>query len=232
MANFCSECGKALEPNANFCTVCGASVTGVATERHNLQSRRDAFARKRQKVLGNPPQVRRQRTLKFLGGGIVLLLGGWVFVSSLPSRSNPTIEAQPAVSAGVTYPKGATQMFEIPAKVENGKISIPLELVQQRKFVVFNYPSATTTIPLLAYISGEGKLVTAVSMCEPCNSQRFHIRGENLVCNSCGTTWELDNLSAISGACGKYPPDAIPSVVVGNEVQIDEGIVANWQRRI
>lgn len=87
-------------------------------------------------------------------------------------------------------------------------------------------------MPLLAYLSEEGRIITAISMCEPCNSTAFHINGNELICNSCGTTWELDNLDAISGSCGKYPPDPIPSRVVGNQIQISELSVANWQRRI
>ncbi len=232
MAKFCSECGKPLQPNANFCTRCGTRVEGAANVGQQSKSTRDAFAHKRQKVLGNAQQASRQRAIKIIAGGIVLVFGAWWFVQSLPSRANPIIEAQPVVSSGMNYPEDATRMFEIPSRVENGKITISLELVQQRKFVAFEYLSPTTTVPLLAYISSDGKLVTAVSMCEPCNSQRFHIKGENLICNSCGSTWELHNLSAISGACGKYPPDAIPSMVVGDEVQIDEAIVANWRRRI
>lgn len=69
-------------------------------------------------------------------------------------------------------------------------------------------------------------------MCEPCNSTEFHIEGNNLICNSCGTTWNLNDLNAISGSCGRYPPDPIPSMVVGNEIQIDEYLVTNWKRRV
>lgn len=225
MAQFCSKCGKPIEPNANFCTSCGNSLRETKPPRASLQS-------KRQKVLGDRHAAPQRKLLKYFGVGLVLLFGGYVFLSSLPSGTHPVIEAQPVVSDGVTYPVSASQMFDIPAKVESGNIIIPLDLIQQRKFVAFNYISPTITVPLLAYVSGGGKLVTAVSMCEPCNSRRFHIKGENLVCNTCGSTWELDNLQAVSGACRKFPPDPITSVVVGNEVRIDEAVVANWKPRI
>jgi hypothetical protein len=123
-------------------------------------------------------------------------------------------------------------MFDIPSRVEEGKIIIPLDVVKERKFVAFNYTTPTNVVPLLAYVSGEGKIVTAVSMCEPCNSKRFHMKGDKLICNSCGTTWEVDNLEAVSGSCGKYPPDALPNIVVGDQIQIDAQTVATWQRRV
>jgi hypothetical protein len=150
----------------------------------------------------------------------------------LPKGGNPIIEAQPVLAAPAQYPMNGQTMFDIPSKVENGKIIIPFDILSEQKFLAFNYVTPINTVPLLAYISGEGKVVTAISLCEPCNSKRFHINGEEFVCNSCGTMWEVNNLEAISGACGKYPPDAVPNTVVGNEVQIDEATVAGWQRRI
>ncbi len=224
MARYCSHCGKPLIQGAGFCGHCGGRVTETPKSETNLQS-------KREKVMGK----RRPRKTNWVKISVIVailaLLGGWLY-SNLPKGSNPTIEAQPAVLKALTYPPTRQEMINVSSKVENGKIIVPLSAVKEKKFVAFNYVTATKNVPLLAYISGEGKVVTAVSMCEPCNSQRFHIRGEQLVCNSCGSTWELNNLRAISGTCGRYPPDAIPSAIVGNDVQIDEAIVARWQRRI
>ncbi|MEE9118906.1 MAG: Fe-S-containing protein [Calditrichia bacterium] len=225
MAKFCSNCGKSIQPSDKFCNSCGSNIL-QKTENNSI-----GFANKRQKVLGTD---KKSVTVKsgFLIIAAVILFGLLVFWQSLPDKTNPVLENQPKVSSPVKYSGGNLQMASIPVKTENGKIVIPFELVKQKKFVTFSYQSPSGNIPLLAYISGEGKLVTAISMCEPCNSTRFHISGSILVCNSCGTTWELDNLIAISGACGKYPPDAIPSKIVAGNIYIDESIVARWQRRI
>lgn len=152
-------------------------------------------------------------------------------MNSLPSYANPIIEQQPVVTGVVQYPASPTQMKPVPVKTENGKIILPLEMVLEKKFVAFDYQSPRGAIPLLAYLSPEGKVITAVSMCEPCNSTRFHIRSDELVCNSCGTTWALDNLAGISGACQEYPPDPLPSIIDGNEIQIEETAVASWTPR-
>lgn len=224
MTKVCSNCHKSIEQNTMFCIYCGASLSGALPVKNSLHH-------KKEKVLG-PPQSHSQRKLKVvLLAGVLILAAGW-FYANIPAKTNPIIDAQPAVTDEIKYPGTGQQMFDIPMKVMEGKIRIPLDLIQQKKFVAFQYVTPANNVPLLAYISNEGKLVTAVSMCEPCNSKRFHIQGEKLVCNSCGSTWELNNLDAISGACGKYPPDAIPSVVLGNEILIDEIVVANWKRRI
>jgi len=136
------------------------------------------------------------------------------------------------VTSGIAYPESGQPMVDVQTTVANGKINVSFDAVTSKKFVAFSYFTKRRNVALLAYVSGEGKVVTAVSMCEPCNSRRFHIKGETLVCNACGSTWELDNLQSISGACGKYPPDVLPNTVVGQEVQIDESLVAGWQPRI
>jgi uncharacterized membrane protein len=164
--------------------------------------------------------------------GVILATGLFTLVNMILPQTNPIIEKQPVVSTEVSYPPSPTEMKPIKATVENGLIILPLDLVKQQKFVRFSYQSPRGEVPLLAYISTEGKIVTAVSMCEPCNSTRFHIRSDELVCNSCGTTWELDNLNGTSGACQAYPPDPLPSVVVGNEIQIDAAKVAAWVPRV
>lgn len=223
MANFCTQCGKPLPRDANFCMSCGLPVAtrNVTTD----------VQKKRQKVMGKR-QRSRSRTLKILTAvGFAVLVTVMVY-NYLPKKTNPIIEEQPVVAKEIEYPDLEQQMFDIPSRVQNGKIIISLDDVKQRQFVAFKYVSGDKVVPLLAYISPEGKLVTAISMCEPCNSRRFHIQGDQIICNSCGTTWKLENLNAINGACGNYPPDPIPSTVVGNTVQIDEAIVANWHSRI
>ena len=224
MSNYCSQCGKPVIQGADFCTNCGASLTGKKPVRREWKD-------KLEKVLSGHQQEKRSRFRTPVIAGCIVLAGVWVFVN-LPKAGNKIINAQPVVVAGTKFPATGQQMLDIPSRVENGRIILPLDLVKEKKFVAFNYQMPNSVVPLLAYVSGEGKIVTAISMCEPCNSHRFHIKGEELICNSCGSKWKVDNLEAISGSCGKYPPDAIPNAVVGNEVRIDAQLAATWQRRI
>lgn len=246
MANFptrptsgwCSQCGKAVTQDANFCTSCGASITGKprpsvggqAPQKTQWQEkpRSDSFRGKREKVLGKQGKNRTKLFLWIVG---IAAVGGW-FYANLPERGNPVIKASPIVTNAMYYGSTPLQMTPVLVKVENGKIIIPLDVLKDKKFIRFTYGDPTYGTPLLAYISSEGKIITAVSVCEPCNSTAFHIRGDKIICNSCGSTWELNDLEAVSGSCGRYPPDAVPNTVVGNEVQVDEQIVARWQRRV
>lgn len=224
MSHSCSECGKPLTQNANFCTSCGAPLAGKPPAHARWQE-------KRERILGKQQASGKKRFRTILALLVVAALGGWFYIN-IPEAGNPVIKGLPVVVAAAQYPQGGQQMSRVVAKVANGKIIIPLDVVQKNKFVRFSYGDAASGLPLLAYVSGEGKIVTAVSVCEPCNSTAFHIKGDKIICNTCGSTWELNSLEAVSGSCGRYPPDALPNTVVGDEIQIDEQLVAGWQRRI
>ncbi len=136
------------------------------------------------------------------------------------------------IDASASYDNQNVEMTQISSEVKDGQITIPVSEVKANKLVSFEYKGAET-IPLLAYISPSGKLVAAVSMCEPCNSIKFHIQDNNLVCNACGTIWNLDTLQGISGGCLDYPPDILENTQVGEElIVIDESEVSNWKPRV
>ena len=122
-------------------------------------------------------------------------------------------------------------MTDITAKVENGKISIPLNVVKEKKIVRFEYEANAARIPLLSYITPTGKVVTAVSVCEPCRSTKFHIRDNSIVCNACFAEWDIETLRGIKGGCLNYPPDVIPNKVEKGQILIDEKVVTQWKPR-
>lgn len=138
----------------------------------------------------------------------------------------------PRVNDKTDYWAKAIRMTDVSAKVENGKISIPLDMVKEKKIVRFMYEGNGLKIPLLSYVTETGKVVTAVSVCEPCRSTRFHIKDKLIVCNSCYTEWNLDTLKGIKGGCLKYPPDAIPSTVAHGSISIEENHVTQWKPRV
>jgi len=230
MAQYCTNCGTQLLTNANFCKKCGTEV------RHKQKSAPSGRVihqnvSKRERIISKNKQgFKLSNSAYFIIA--IIIIGGISYFTLYSSKGNPIIKNQAQVLEEVSYPSISTTMYNIASVVRDGKVIIPLDVVKEKKFVAFNYEGKYSVVPLLAYISEEGKLVTAISMCEPCNSKSFHIKEDEIICNSCGTTWKLNNLEAVSGACGKYPPDPLPSVVVGNEIQIDEARVVNWTRRI
>ena len=213
----CPECRTKNDDVTNFCKKCGFLLAGPA------------FKEEREKVLG-------ERTKWPWGlislGVIVVVLGGVAFwIIGAKTTANPKIASQQKVMDRVDYSGQAIRMTDIVAKVENGKIAIPLDLVKEKKMVRFEYEGDGVKIPLLAYVTLAGRVVTAISMCEPCRSTRFHIQDKALVCNACNTEWSLETLKGIRGGCMNYPPEVIPSTVEKDRVVIEEKVVLGWKPR-
>jgi uncharacterized membrane protein len=217
---YCQQCGAKNETTNRFCITCGSSLTAKEAKPHDRSHKRERVLKKQQpKGLPWKPVVG--------VAAVVVIVTGVVLFRDRPEQ-NPTLAAQPQVINEVDYGGQVVKMVEIASTVSNGKIAVPLDAVTTGKIVRFVYDN----LPLVAYISPSGRVVTAVSVCEPCNSTRFHIQDEMMVCNSCGTRWTLEGLQGVSGGCLNYPPDVIPSTVAGGKVLIDEARVRAWKPRV
>lgn len=224
----CSQCSSELKDAALFCPQCGTKVaTNSASETPASNTLPSAATVAIKKVMSTQAKV----VYSFIA--VVLLIGmGVVFVRSLPGGDHPIIQNQPTISQSENYDGVKLTMTPIPSRVENGFIVISLAQVVEKKMVSFTYDGKTTKVDMMAYINPQGKLVTSIAMCEPCNSKSFHSESQDLVCDNCGTRWNFTTLEGISGACQKYPPDPIPSEIVGNEIRINKKLVEEWKLRI
>lgn len=216
----CSNCGNELSKDVLFCPHCGTKVFD--------KSALPSSAR----VPGKKSMGTRAK-LVYSAIAAALLIGmAIVFLRSLPGGDHPVIANQPAISQAENYEGTKFVMTPIPARVENEFIVISLSDVVEKKMVAFTYEGKLKKVELMAYVNPQGKLVTSVAMCEPCNSKTFHSESQDLVCDNCGTRWNFSTLEGISGACQKYPPDPIPSEIVGEEVRISKKLVEGWKLRI
>jgi hypothetical protein len=215
----CPKCQTKNQDVSRFCKKCG------------LQLSNSSFQDKKEKVLG----VRKNRRswIPISLTLLAIMLGGvgyWLIQKG--TTADAGMSSQPKVSGNVSYTGQTISMTDIQAKVENGKISIPFNVVLEKRLVRFEYKGKTSVLPLLAYITQSGRVITAVSMCEPCRSTRFHIKGKTLVCNACYTEWDLETLKGIKGGCLNYPPDPIPSTLENGMIVIDEKNVSQWKPRV
>ncbi|OGP92548.1 MAG: hypothetical protein A2156_08735 [Deltaproteobacteria bacterium RBG_16_48_10] len=215
----CPKCQTKNQDSSQFCKKCGIKLS-VST-----------FEDKKEKVLGE--KKGRSPWMMVSLVIVAVALGGvayWLIQGDSGAVSK--VSSQPKVSANVNYNGQKISMTDVAAKLENGKISIPVEAVLEKRIVRFEYEANGVKIPLLSYVTQTGKVITAVSMCEPCRSTRFHINNKTLVCNACNTEWNLETLKGIQGGCLNYPPDVIPSTIEKNRILIDEKIVAQWKPRV
>ncbi len=186
---------------------------------------------KKEKVLGSKRE--RPWRMRILLVALAIFLGAvayWLIQGN--AGENPKVSSQPKVTGKVDYAGQTIRMADVVAKVEKGKIMIPVDAVKEKKIVRFEYEGNGLRIPLLAYLTMAGRVVTAISMCEPCKSTRFRIQDRKLVCNACDTEWQLETHKGIKGGCMNYPPEIIPNTVEKDSILIDEKVVMDWKPRV
>ncbi len=125
-------------------------------------------------------------------------------------------------------------MTKVEPVIENGQIKIPLGVVDENNIISFEIENdEKLLVPLMAYITPTGRLFVGSSMCEPCRGRTFSLAGETLVCDTCRTTYNVEDHQFISGAkaCGEYPPVNMNPKVEDNMITIELDEVLNWRSR-
>ncbi len=190
-----------------------------------------SFQEKREKVLGGRKKKPSGMLLVLSLVGVVLIgVAYWLIVWKTGADSKGLSNVK--VSGEVSYTDQTVRMADVMAKVEGGKILLPIESLKDKKFVRFEYKGNGVQIPLYAYLTMAGRVVTGISMCEPCKSTRFRIQNKKLVCNACDTEWQLETHKGIQGGCINYPPEIIPHTVEGDFIVIEEKVVLDWKPRV
>ncbi len=215
----CPKCRAENEETNRFCKKCGLELSG------------SSFQHKKEKVLGGKKGGPSWSIILLIV--IAIGLGGiayWIIQGS--SDANPKVSSQPKVTGKVDYAGQTIRMADIQAKVENGKIMIPVHALKDNKIIRFEYEGKGLKIPLYAYLTMAGRVVTGISMCEPCKSTRFRIQDRKLVCNACDTEWQMETHKGIKGGCMNYPPEIIPNTMEKDSIVIDEKVVLNWKPRV
>jgi hypothetical protein len=126
------------------------------------------------------------------------------------------------------------KMTKIEPIVDEESLQIPLETVDQSNIVYFESENQDKAIvPMMAYITPSGRLFVGSSLCEPCRGKTFSLAGETLVCDTCKTTYNIENHEFISGAkvCGQYPPVNMNPEIIDGNIVIQKEEVLNWKIR-
>ncbi|MHB8172192.1 MAG: Fe-S-containing protein [Thermincolia bacterium] len=141
----------------------------------------------------------------------------------------------------VSYPSQDIAMKDIPVEFKDGKIYVNLADIQQAQLARFEIPNQPTTLPtgqtfpslpILSYVAPSGRLVAAVSFCEPCSGDKFTINGSELACNACSTKWTLEDLIGTTEmGCPNHPPDEVNYTIEDGKMVLDEKVLRSWQPR-
>lgn len=97
----------------------------------------------------------------------------------------------------------------IQPEVAGDTVSIPVTSLEENEIVHFKLASLNGDIAFMAY-DIDGQTNVRANLCPPCRSIGFSLNGENLVCDSCRTTFEAKTGDGVSGACVAYPKAGVP----------------------
>ncbi len=165
---------------------------------------------------------------------VVIMIGSYFLFANNTNSPNDSVKAAADIGQTVNYsPNAKLEQTVVESKVENGKeILASLSAVKDKKFVWTEYKANGKRVPLTAFIQPDGKIMVAASLCEPCKGERFHISGNKLICNVCGTTWDLQTLKGISGGCQTYPPEALTYSLNGDNIEVPQSVLDAWSPRV
>lgn len=209
----CSQCGNTLADDAVVCVQCGNIIKTNST----LQ-----------------PTSKNQQKIKLISivVVIVVLLSGIGYFAATIGRSyHPVIDSQPSVGFGINAAPGKIMSNKINAVIDGNDIVIPLETVSNYRIVRFDDPESKQTVPVIAYITPRGKVVTAMSISESCRSNDFYLEGNTIHCANCPSNWNMESMEAYA-CCQKYYPEPIPSKVINGQIHIEKTVVQNWRTRL
>ena len=192
--------------------------------KQNMQGKKQQFT-----------QPRKSRAPLIIGMVVVIVLAAVAMVMFNSNSRQAKIEyfGEP-VAATRSYIGKFVSMTSVEPEINGDKIQIPLSVVEENNIVFFEIENNEGTIvPLMAYITPTGRLFTGSSMCEPCRGRTFSLAGETLFCDTCRTTYTIEDHKFISGAvaCGQYPPVNMNGFVENGLVNIELEEVLNWRIR-
>jgi len=213
----CPSCGNSIKPDARFCPQCGTAIKEQSINQSDQSSNQRRTSPARYAVIGS-----------FI---IIIAILIVLLVQFITLEEHNVIARQPVVTEPVDYSDREIQMTDIDFRFEDGYVIFSLDDVIQHRIVYIDYQGPTSPIPIMAYISSNGKLVTAISINEPCNETRFKIIGNDIKAEKCRAIWEMNSMEAHICCTNNYP-DPIPGEVVKGEVRIAERTVLDWKRRL
>ncbi len=170
-----------------------------------------------------------------IGLGTILIVSVLsLIILNLNGKKNEiTYYGDPVVSERSFIGK-VIKMTNIETLEDSETIKFPLEIVDQNNIVYFESVNQDQeTVPMMAYITPSGRLFVGSSLCEPCRGKKFSLAGETIVCDTCKTTYKIENHEFISGAkiCGQYPPVNMNPEIIDGNVVIQKEEVLSWKIR-
>ena len=144
----------------------------------------------------------------FVLWGIIVIL---VTILALAGCSKNSAGTPGTATPTKTIAGGSYSVKSIVPTINGDNVSIPSRIVNSNKNVEFNVAFVQGNSSYMAY-EYNGTIQVRASICVPCQGRSFTLKGNNLLCNNCGTVFSAQTGIGISGvpACQNYPKASVP----------------------
>jgi hypothetical protein len=143
----------------------------------------------------------------------------------------PVLFALIAVALAACGGAGGNSAAEIKATwinptVNGDTVSISSATLAQDTIVHFKTAASGGNIASMAYVLN-GTTYVRANICPPCRSTGFSLKGDTLVCDTCGTIFNAVNGMGVSGACVDYPKAAVDYTTTGDGISMTTAALLN-----
>jgi len=158
----------------NFCKKCGFQLSGSS-----FQIKEKVLGERRRKLFGYRFPCR-----------LAVVIAGVGYWWSRDSAAAPGVSPTESERSRLFRTENCPWWYSGEVDKEESPSS---DVVKEKKMVRFEDENNGLKVPLLSTLpSGESH--HRRSMCEPCPIHAFHIENKKIVCNACGTEWNLETL--------------------------------------
>lgn len=184
-------------------------------------------------------QQRKKRVRNVILSFTLLTILGMVVVIFYSQKTMTGVNNKYSIGRSMDYKNEKIEMTDVKPVIENGLVKLSLSDLEKNHIEYamydpnFDVGNNQKGLPIMAYITPSGRVMVTSSFCEPCYSRRFHIEGDELVCNTCYTHWALEDLTGLNGGCTKYPPQQLKYTVdkSNDTIVIKEANLKAWHPR-
>jgi len=125
--------------------------------------------------------------------------------------------------------EGKVKATWVQAQVAEDTVSISESAVNNNKIVHFNVSVEGGTKAFMAY-DLNGEIIVRANVCPPCRSVGFSLDGDELVCDTCETTFKTNTGQGIQGYCKDFPKDSVSyQTTGGNLIMQNDDLMAAYQ---
>jgi len=193
-------------------------------------------------------KIKNNKTIPLVMAGILLFFMVIALLPACSATTTPSVPAPKTVDTPASAPVPATTQTPLPisypkppgpikekwinATVDGDTLLVLATDIRSNWNTAFKMTDKGKTLNFMAYVFN-GEIQVRANVCPPCRSIGYSLNKDELVCDTCETTFKAVDGLGIQGACVKFPKAAIKYQIVNDNLVMNIGeLVDAYQRTL